>query len=331
MPQEAPEALAAGLGLAWAESQQEGGRQAAGSATPEDGILTHTPAAIDAWGSTLRTRFHGHPMAVCLERHNGPMVSAWRTDDLLGLLPLQPLTLARYREAFPPSRAQDDPTDAARPLALLLPHRDTVPPRKPQSPARRALAPRVAPRRRVVNDSVRITPRRTRTLKNSFPHVWPWLQEKAPAVFGDVLRRWPTRKAAQLARRSPLATFVRDHHVRAAARIGNRLQAINTATPLTSDAGISAPHVLFVQTLGSPLRVTLDALETCDHAIAQRAQRHPDFPLFQALPGAGPVCAPRLLVACGAQRARSASAAALHQDAGIAPVTERRGKTSWGH
>jgi hypothetical protein len=36
----------------------------------------------------------------------------------------------------------------------------------------------------------------------------------------------------------------------------------------------------------------LEAIETFDHAIAQRAQRHPAFPRFQALPGAGPVFAP---------------------------------------
>ena len=41
--------------------------------------------------------------------------------------------------------------------------------------------------------------------------------------------------------------------------------------------------------------------------------------------------APRLLVAFGEQRARSASAADLQKYAGIAPVTERSGKKSWGH
>jgi hypothetical protein len=68
-----------------------------------------------------------------------------------------------------------------------------------------------------------------------------------------------------------------------------------------------------VQALVAQLRVPLQALADCDTAIAQRAQSHPDFPLFQALPGAGPVFAPRLLVACGAQRDRSASAADLQQ------------------
>jgi hypothetical protein len=57
--------------------------------------------------------------------------------------------LARYRDAFTPSRAKDDPTDATLQLALLLTHRDKLPPLTPQRPTMRALAPRVAPRRRV--------------------------------------------------------------------------------------------------------------------------------------------------------------------------------------
>jgi transposase len=100
---------------------------------------------------------------------------------------------------------------------------------------------------------------------------------------------------------------------------------------LTTDEGVIAPNVLLVQALTSQLRVTLDAIEAFDHAIAQRAQGHPDFPLFQALRGAGPVFASRLLVAFGEQRERYASAAELQKYAGIAPVTERSGKKAWVH
>jgi hypothetical protein len=57
----------------------------------------------------------------------------------------------------------------------------------------------------------------------------------------------------------------------------------------------------------------LQAIAEFDTAIAQRAQSHPDFPLFHALPGAGPVFAPRLLVAFGEQRARYAAAAELQK------------------
>ena len=67
-------------------------------------------------------------MAIGLELNKGPLVSALRTYDGLVLFPVNPLTLARYREAFTPSHATDDPSDAELLLALLLPHRDTLQP-----------------------------------------------------------------------------------------------------------------------------------------------------------------------------------------------------------
>jgi transposase len=325
------EAFAAFIGIDWADAKHDGCLQAAGSAKRECFQLEPTPEAIDAWVTSLRTRCNSQPVAICLERNQGPLVSALRQYDFLVLFPIHPLTLARYREACTPSRAKDAPTDAARQLARLLTHRDTLQPLNPQSPTMRALAQLIEHRRRVVGDKVRITNRLTRTLKHYFPQVLHWLQEQATAIFCDVLRRWPTLKAVQLARRATLETFCRDHHVRSAEVIAQRMQAIKAATPLTTDEGVIAPHALLVQALVAPLRGTLQAIADFDTAIAQRAQSHPDFPLFQALPGADPVFAPRLLVAFGEQRARSASAAALQQYAGIAPVTERSGKKSWVH
>ncbi len=176
-----------------------------------------------------------------------------------------------------------------------------------------------------------MTNRLTSTLKNYFPHVLQWFQDKDTPIFCDFLSRWPTLKAVQLARRSTLESFFRDHHVRSPEVIARRIQAIRAALPLTTDDGVIAPHVLLVQALVAQLRVTLQAITDFDTAIAQRAQSHPDFPLFQALPGAGPVFASRLLVAFGEQRERYPSATALQKYAGIAPVTERSGKKSWVH
>src|SRR3989454_7094198 len=323
--------FAAFVGIDWADAKHAICLQAAGTATREGFQLDHTPEAIEAWGTTLRTRFSGQPVAICLELNKGPLVFALRKDDFLVLFPLNPLTLARYRAAFTPSRAKDDPTDAALQLALLRTHRDKLQPLNPQSPTMRALEQLVEHRRRVVGDTVRMTNRLTSTLKNYFPQVLQWFQDKDTHIFCDLLSRWPTLKAAQLARRSTLETFFRDHHVRVGDVLAKRIHAIKTATPLTTDEGVIAPNALLVQALVSQLRVTLDAIEAFDHAIAQRAQRHPDFPLFQALPGAGPVFASRLLVAFGEQRERYASAAALQKYAGIAPGTERRGKKAWVH
>jgi transposase len=176
-----------------------------------------------------------------------------------------------------------------------------------------------------------MTNRLTSTLKNYFPHVLQWFQDKDTNLFCDFLSRWPTLKAAQLARRTTLETFFRAHHGRSADVIAQRFQAIKSATPLTPDEGVITPNALLVQALVAQLRVTLQAIADFDTAIAQRTQSHPDFPLFHALPDAGPVFAPRLLVAFGEQRERYATAAELQQYAGIAPVTERSGQKSWVH
>ena len=134
MTQSAPHTFAAFVGIDWADAKHDVCLQAAGSAKRECFQLDHTPEAIDAWVTTLRTRFTGHPVAVCLELNKGPLVFALRKYDFLILFPLHPLTLARYREAFTPSRAKDDPTDAELQLELLLTHRDKLRPLNPQVP-----------------------------------------------------------------------------------------------------------------------------------------------------------------------------------------------------
>ena len=91
--------------------------QAAGSEHREHFSLAHTPEALDAWVGSLHKRCEGKPIAICLELTKGPIVFALRTYPCLVLFPVNPLTLARYREAFTPSCAQDAPTAAALQLA----------------------------------------------------------------------------------------------------------------------------------------------------------------------------------------------------------------------
>jgi hypothetical protein len=166
MIQPSHDAFAAFLGIDWADAHHDGCLQAAGTAKRECFQLEPTPEAIDAWGTTLRTRFNGPPVAGCLELHKGPCVSALRTYDFLVFVLIHSLTRARYREAFTPSRAKDDPTDAEPQLALLLTHRDTLQPLQPQSPTMCALDQLVAHRRRVVHAKGRLTNRLTSTLQH---------------------------------------------------------------------------------------------------------------------------------------------------------------------
>jgi hypothetical protein len=193
--------FAAFIGIDWADAKHAMCMEVTDAATREFSVLEHRSDAIDAWASTLRTQFPGQPIALGLELNTGPLVAALRQYDCLVLFPINSLMLARYREAFTPSQAKDDPTDAELLLELLLKPRDKLKPLQPQSPTMRALAQLVEQRRHLVGDNMRITNRLTRTLKQDFPPVRQWFHAKDTAIFCDFLAQWPTLKAVQRARR----------------------------------------------------------------------------------------------------------------------------------
>ena len=91
------------------------------------------------------------------------------------------------------------------------------------------------------------------------------------------------------------------------------------------------PSLLATRTLVAELRALIAGIEDYDTTIARAFKTHPDAFIFESLPGAGPIFAPRLLAALGSDRERFASVASVQQYLGIAPVTERSGNSSWVH
>jgi len=318
--------FAAYVGIDWADTKHDVCVQAAGEPTMEFSILEHTPEAIAAWADSMRHRYNGQPVAICLELDKGPLVYALREYDFFVLFPVNPLSLARFREAFATSGAKDDPSDARLQLELVLKHRDRLRPLKPSSPTIQTLEQLVEYRRRLVSDKVRLVSRLISVLKNYYPQVLDWFEYRDTRLFCDFLTRWPTLDVLQRVRRSTLERFFYARQVRSAALIERRIEGIKAARPLTTDESIMAPNRLLAQAVVKQLRDVLAAIARFDEEIAQCARSHPDFELFHALPGAGEALVPRLMVAFGDQRERYASAADIQKYAGIAPVTERSGK-----
>ena len=296
--------FAAYAGIDWSDTKHDICLQADHSEEREFSVLKHGATAIDAWAGALRQRFQGRPVAVCLELAKGPLVYALQKYDFLVLFPVHPATLAKYREAFVPSHAKADPSDAQFALELLLRYRAKLKPLTPQSVAMRTLLRLVEQRRRLVGDQNRISNRLTDALKQYFPDVLAWFADRNTLLFCDFLSRWSTLKQLQRARRTTLLSFFHNHHVRSQARIDERLHAIKSATALTDDPAVIVPNQLLVHGLVEQLRVTLQAIERFDLAIATVSETLPNYALFRALPGAGPTLAPRLLAAFGEQRER---------------------------
>ena len=326
-----PLEFAAFVGIDWADKKHDVCLQAAGCDKVEHQVLKHTPEAIDQWARTLCERFQGRPLAVCLELAKGPIVSALQKYDFFVLFPVNPSTLAKHREAWAPSGKKDDPTDALFALEIVITQRDKLKQLRPQSPNMRALQQLVEDRRKLVDDRVRITNRMTAALKEYFPQVLDWFSDKGTTIFCDFVERWPSLQQAKAARVASLRSFFVEHNVRYAERIEQRIDAIKSATPLTTDPGVVVPAQLRGRSLCAQLRAVLAAIAEYDAQIAALCQRIADYRIFAALPGAAGVFAPRLLCAFGEDRNRYRDAKELQRYAGVAPVTEQSGNSRWVH
>ncbi len=103
------------------------------------------------------------------------MIAALMHYDFLRLYPINPKSLARYREAFSSSGAKDDPNDAALLLDLLVKHRDRFSPWIPDDALSRQLALRVEHRRQLVDLKTSLTHQLSSQLKLYSPKRWTGL------------------------------------------------------------------------------------------------------------------------------------------------------------
>ena len=320
---------AALVAIDWADKQHAISLYDQSTGQREQTIVKHTPTALQEWALSLRRRFAGQPIAVCLEQSRGPLIYALLQYEFFTLYPINPATLAKYREAFSLALGKDDPTDADYLLDLLEHHRDRLREWRPDDEKTRTLCFLVEHRRRLIHDRTRLSNRLTAVLKGYFPQVLSWFEDVRTLLVCDFLTRWPTLTELQRAQPATIDKFLRAHHSTSRATNQRRLAEIKTAVPLTHDRAVMAASPLQVKTLVAQMRVTIAAIAEYDRHIEALCLTHQDYELFAALPGAGPVYAARLTAALGTDRTRWTTADELLRFAGIAPVIERSGKQTW--
>jgi transposase len=142
------------IGIDWSDRKHDICLYDIEKQTQEFCVIEHRPEKIEEWVESLRLRYGGRRVAICTEQKRGPLIYALCKYDFLVLYPINPRAVAKYRQAFKPSRAKDDPTDAALLAEILGKHRDRLQPWKPQSTEMRMLAQLVESRRILVGDKV---------------------------------------------------------------------------------------------------------------------------------------------------------------------------------
>ncbi len=285
--------FAAYVAIDWGDSKHVWSLQPADSDRREHGEIEHNPEAVAAWAAMLSARFGGQPVALAVEQSRGPLVFMLGKYEQLHVYPIHPRAAAQFRAALFPSGAKDDPSDAELLLDLLVHHRARLRQLKPDTEQTRLVQHLVEGRRKLVNER--------------------------------------TREALQKARPDTVRCFFTAHNCRSQELIERRLDQIRSAIPAVRDKALIEAAQAMTKVLVELIATLREGIASFGCQIAQAVAAHPDFAIFNSFPGAGPALAPRLLAAFGSQRERYQSAADLQTFSGIAPVTERSGKSQWVH
>jgi transposase len=294
--------------------------------------LDTAPERLHDWLADLRQKYPRGRVAVCVEQPAVNLILFLETYSWITLHAINPITLQKYREAFVTSRAKDDGLDARFQAELTLTHWEQLPVWKPQDSQTRRLQQLVLHRRSVVNERTALTNRLQALLKQYYPQALELCGEELWRPLATTfLLLWPSLQAVQKARSSKLKDFYHRQGSRSAPRLEKRLALIQAAVPLTDESALVDTFAVRVQLICRQLDLVRETIATYDAQIHEVFTAHPDRDIFQSLPGAGPVLAPRLLTAMGSDREHYDKAHELQCFSGVAPVTKQSGKKKHVH
>jgi transposase len=325
------QAIAAWIGIDWADKAHEVCEYEVETGRKQSYGIEHSGESLQEWVNQVRIRYGGKPVAVVLEQARGGLIYALMTTDFIEIYPVNPQSLAKFRKALYPSGAKSDPTDAELLEEMVRQNPGRFRAWAPGDEQTRGLQLLTEGRRKFVDDMTALTNQLTSALKTYYPQALDWAGELSSTQACAFLEKWPTLADLQKPRAFRIREFYQKYGRPQREVLDQRVKQIEKAQPLTTDPAVVMGGVMMVRGLVSQIEPLRAVIEKYDAEIARIFQQHPDRAVFESFPGAGKVLAPRLAAAFGADRDRFEAPVEMQQFSGIAPVTERSGKSKWVH
>ena len=318
------------IAIDWADQKHDIAIQVAGQPQKTTRIIEHTPEALNDWVNQLRQQFGSGKISVCLEQSRGALINFLINHDLFVIYPINPKSLAKFGEAFRPSKAKDDPTDTDFLLEMILKHRHKLKPWNPDDAVVRTITILAEKRRNAVDTREAISNQLNGVLKGYFPQVFDLISADLYTNLScQFLLKWPTLQAVQKAKKTTIEKFYHDHHCHRKKLINRRLELIKQATALTTDQAILMTSPIEVRMLVHELQQLTDAIDEYDCQLAALYPQHPYAEIFSSFPGAGSVFSARLASAFGADTERYQSCEDMQIYSGVAPITIKSSNSCW--
>jgi len=319
------------VGIDWGDREHAYVGRTRGGSTFR-GTFKASAEEVHQWARQMREQFGGGKLIVAVEQGRGSLLYALMSYEFVVLVPINPCASKAYRDSLRLSGASSDPADAALICEFAFKHIDELRAVKPDDVLTRKLRLLAEDRRRLVDQRTAFTHMLAETLKQYFPQALEWFGGESSPCLVTFLGRWLTLAKMRKATAGQLTTLFRSARAQHACRRGEELLAkLRAAVALTDDEAIVEAKSRYAESLILMLVPLARQIEAYDQAIAALWAEHPDRAIFDSLPGAGPVLAPRLAAAFGQDRARYSAADELQCYSGIAPVVEQSGKQRWVH
>jgi transposase len=272
----------------------------------------------------------GDPVPVAIETPRGLLVACLRATGR-PVYPVNPMSVARYRDRHSVSGAKSDPGDAAV-LAHVL--RTDAAMHRPL-PADSELAQAIAVLARAQQDAVWDRTAAHNRLRSHLREYYPAFLAAFAPLRGGITR--PEARVILAAAPAPAgAAALTPARLRALLRKAGRRRGIDAEAARLHEA-FRLPQMrqlpLVEQAMGSQALALLGQLDAActaaddlERAVTGSFNLHPDAGIITSFPGLGTLTGARVLAETGDDRSRFCDAKGLKAYAGAAPLTRASGK-----
>jgi transposase len=236
-----------------------------------------------------------------------------------------PTTVKSNRKRFSSSAARSDPGDAIVIADSLRTDHGRLQPWRPDSLPTRKIQAKVSLINHLTKSARRLTNRLRAVLLRYYPAVLNMFSSWPTKIALEFVRAFPTPEEAENLSPDEFQRFARQHRYPNPKRLPACFARLQLPQPEATQDTMEIykdEAVLLATMLLSVMRAKQAALRE----LKTLFREHPDYAIFDSLPGAGDFLAPALLAKFGDDRKRFPTPASVQALAGTCPVTDQSGK-----
>jgi transposase len=267
-------------------------------------------------------------VAVAIETSQGPAVG--RLLELgVAVYPLNPKAAERYRDRKAPSGIKDDRLDAWSLGDGLRTDGQGWRQLAPEDPLSQELRLLCRDEEGLIEQRTALINQVQECLREYYPAALEAFDDWTLPSAWEFVARFPTPQKLVQAGKRRWEKFLHAHRLYNPRTYALRMEVFARADQFAGRLAVTNAKSRLAVAIVAQLRALEIQLDQYRQAIEALFANHPDFDIFDSLPGIGPKLGPRLASEIGQDRGRFETFQSLQCLSGTAPVTLKSGKSRW--